>query len=69
MKELSRNVLQDRRKYKKLTYKLRQLNIRYRWEIPEGVSFNYSSLRQSITTTMEMIRFMCDNSKDFGKDK
>lgn len=69
MKQLPRNVLQNRKKYRKLTDKLKQLNIRYRWEIPQGVSFNYQSTRQIIKNTEQIVMFMFDHSKDFEEDK
>lgn len=70
MKELSRQVLQERKKYRKLTEKLRLKNIRYRWELPEGLSFNFQDRRINIKTTEQMVCFLFDHQKDFGeKDK
>lgn len=39
MKELPKEIIQSRRSYKKIVDKLKGDNVRYRWELPEGLSF------------------------------
>lgn len=61
-------MFQDRILKRKLTEKLKQMNIRYRWELPEDFSFNYRDIRETIKTTGQMIKFMYDYSKDFEEE-
>lgn len=50
MKELPGKIVQDRKLFKKLTDKLRQKNIRFIWEIPQGMSFTHRGMRRTIIT-------------------
>lgn len=68
MKELPRAMVQDRKNVKKLTEKLRKLNIRFRWEIPDELSFTYGDVKRSITTLEQMESFKGDYPKDFGQE-
>ena len=64
MKELPRSVLLDRKKYRVLIQTLKDMNIRYRWELPEGVSFEFGGAKKRIRSEREMERFIKDNEKD-----
>lgn len=45
LKELPKKVMQSRKEYQPLTDKLKKFKIRHRWEIAEGVSFNFKERR------------------------
>lgn len=64
MKELPKKVLQIREEYRNLTEKLKDQNIKFRWEIPESVSFWYKGTRISIRN-MEQKEFLLEHQKDF----
>lgn len=42
-KELSRDVIQQRKQFKQLIERLRQEQIHYRWEVPRDISFLYEN--------------------------
>lgn len=65
MKELPRKMVQDRKVFKKLTVKLKQKDIRFRWEIPQGMSFTYREVTRTITTINQMGQFLADYVEDF----
>lgn len=48
MKDLPKSILQQRKKFKKLTDKLKHRNVRFRWEILEGLSFGYRDTKTVI---------------------
>lgn len=66
MKELPKEVISARKNYKKLTEKLNLENTRYRWEIPEGLSFTYKSKRVIVKTIAQMNKFLNDHCEDPG---
>lgn len=65
MRELPRQVLTERKSFRKLTDKLKN-NIRFRWELPIGISFTYEGERKMITSKEQLNRFMSQNVKDFS---
>lgn len=48
LKEIPRKALALRKKYRTLTEALSKQNIKFRWELPEGVSFQYKGTRHNI---------------------
>lgn len=54
LKELPRKVLQQRKEYRTLTEKLKNYKARYRWEIPEGLSFNLEEKRYVVKNLAQM---------------
>lgn len=65
MKEMSRKMVQDRKGYKRLMDKLRQLQIKFRWEIPQGLSFTFKDVKTTISSLEQMVQFLIDNKQDF----
>lgn len=57
-KELSKTVIQQRKAFKQLIDKLIQKKIRYRWEIPNGVSFMFENRRLWIKMMDQMREFI-----------
>lgn len=66
-KELPRDVIQQRKEFKQLLERLRHEQIRYRWEIPRGISFSYDNKRITIKTKAQMQEFLMSNKKDGEK--
>lgn len=65
LKELPKKVIETRKQYKPLVDKLKKLKIRFRWEIPMGVSFFFKGKRKLIRDLEEMRRIM----KEMGKEE
>lgn len=61
LKETPKKALILRKKYKRLTEILTKQNIRFRWELPEGLTFKYKGTRQMIKTEEQMERFIETN--------
>ncbi|XP_066480638.1 uncharacterized protein PF3D7_1120000-like [Tiliqua scincoides] len=64
MKELPRKIMQDRKKYRKLTDKLRGKGVRYRWEIPQRLSFYLKGAWITIKSVREMEDFLVNHNED-----
>lgn len=54
LKEILRKALSRRKNYKKLIDFLASKNIRYRWDLPEGLSFAFKGKRQMIKSVDQM---------------
>lgn len=69
LKEVPKKVLTRRKKYKVLIEHLKENNISYRWEMPEGISFQIKGKRKLIRTTEEMEEFLehQKSAEDRGK--
>lgn len=67
MTELPRQVILQRKTFKGLIEKLKKKNVRFRWELPLGVSFVFKGGRVSIKSEDQMEKFLIDNAKDFGE--
>lgn len=44
--------------------KLRGKNLRFRWELPIGVSFIYEGQRKTVTSEEQINRFLTENAKE-----
>lgn len=55
---MPKQVTLQRKKFKQLVDKLIQAKIRFRWEIPRGVSFPFENKRWWIKTEEEMQEFI-----------
>lgn len=68
MKELLRKMVQDRKLFKKLTgHETKKKKKRFRWEIPQGMSFTHRDIRRTITTVVLIEQFLQDYEDDFGQ--
>lgn len=54
MREIPRKVMLLRKDYKKLKDKLNSLNIRFRWEIPQGMTFEHKGKKHIIRNIRQM---------------
>lgn len=54
LKELPKEVVQTRKNYKMLIEKLISDGVRYRWQIPEGLSFMWKRKRILIKSVEQM---------------
>lgn len=54
MKELPRQIVEDRKSYKKLTDNLKGKNKRFRWELPRGLSLTFKGERKYIPSEAQM---------------
>lgn len=50
LRELPRQIITEREKIKKLTDNLKKKGVRFRWELPAGLSFTYGTARHTIRT-------------------
>lgn len=66
MKELPKQILMDRKAFRKLTDKLKVNNVKFQWEMPIGVSFSFKGERKTIKTEEQMRKFLREN-EDFAK--
>lgn len=57
-KELPRDLIKQRREFKQLVDRLRQEQVKYRWEIPCGLSFLYKKKRWMIKSFEQMQEFL-----------
>lgn len=64
LKELPKKVIESRKQYKQLVDKLRKLKIRFRWEIPTGLSFFFKGKRKWISNVEEIKKAMKDLEKE-----
>lgn len=67
-RELPKVMIKQRKEYKQLVEKLRSEQIRYRWEMPRGISFMYNSKKLWIKTEEEMVEFLTVTKTKQGKD-
>lgn len=65
LRELPRQIITERKKYREFTDKLKKMGIRFRWEIPSGLNFTYDNAQQRILSTEQMSKFLNDYSKEF----
>lgn len=63
MKELPRQVILQRKKFKKLIEVLKKKKIRFRWELPEGVTFIFKDKRTTIRLEEDLEKFVKENEK------
>lgn len=54
MREMPRQVILQRKSFKRLIEKLKKKNVRFRWELPIGVSFVFKGERISIKSEDQM---------------
>lgn len=64
MKELPKQILQNRRNYRKLIEKLSTEHVRYRWLIPEGVNSFWKDKRIMIKSPEKMREFLNQEGKN-----
>lgn len=64
MKELPKQLIEDRRTYKKLVDILKGKDKRFRWELPTGLSFVFKGQRKYITTKAQMNEFLVTIADD-----
>lgn len=64
LKELPKKVIDSRKQFKPLTDNLKKLKIRFRWEIPIGLSFFFKGKRKTISDLQEMRRILDDMGKE-----
>lgn len=67
LRELPRQVLMERKIYKKLTEKLFKKNIRFRWELPRGLSFEYKEEKKLIVTEEQLNEFLVEEAEELDK--
>lgn len=67
-RELPKDMIRRRKEFKQLIDKLKQENIRFRWEIPRGLSFMYNNKKIWIKTEEQMNDFFKIAKKDQGKE-
>lgn len=58
LKEIPKKVLMRRKKYREMTDYLKDNNIFYRWEMPEGLSFQFKGKRKVIKSAEQMTDFL-----------
>ena len=46
---------------------LKEMKVKHRWEIPEGLTFEFGGARKSIRSGQEMEDFISKNEKDLPK--
>lgn len=69
LKELPKDVLQMRRNYRKITERLSSEHNRYRWQIPEGLSFIWKGKRVLIKSVDQMKEFLKQEGKKQGDEQ
>lgn len=71
LKEIPKKALTKWKKYKEIIEFLRNKNVRYRWELPEGVSFTYEGKRDTIRSNDQMEEFLEQHKtpEDKGKNR
>lgn len=69
LKEIPRKALIRRKNYKKLIEFLTSKGIRYRWDLPEGLSFSFKGKRHVIKSVDQMELFLTDQNQGEGKQK
>lgn len=67
LKEIPRKALALRKKYHKLVDTLTKHNIKFRWDLPEGITFQYKGTRQTIRSEDQMEAFLGAHKVDFSK--
>lgn len=68
-KELLRELIKQRKEYRQLTDKLRQEQVRYRWEIPRGVSFMFNQKRYLRKTAEQMNEFLTNTTGEHQRNQ
>lgn len=68
-KELPKDLIKQRKEFKKLIDKFRQEQMQYRWEIQYGVSFLYNNKRFLIKTQTQMQEFFTNAKDEPGKSQ
>lgn len=56
-------ILKDRKIFRKLTEKLYKENVRFKWELPHGLSFMYKEERRMIESEAQMNGFFKTNDR------
>lgn len=64
LKELPKKVIDSRKTFRPLSDKLKKMKIRFKWEIPIGVSFFFKGKRKIVTNKEEMWEI----TKEFEKE-
>lgn len=64
MRELPKQILTERKQFKKLTYKMKAKDIKFRWELPKGL-FQFWR-KGAILTEDQMHKFLNDNTDVFA---
>lgn len=67
LEEIPRKALALRKKYRKLVDILTNQNIKYQWDLLEGITFQYKGVRQIIKNEDQMEAFIGMYKKDFTK--
>lgn len=65
LRELPREVILHLKKFRKLVENLKKKNVRFRWELPTGISFMFQGGHTVIKSEEEMDKFIRDNRKLF----
>lgn len=65
LKELPKKILASRKEYKILTEKLRNYKVRYRWEVPEGLSYNWEGRRVTVSSPEQTEKALEDLERKF----
>lgn len=65
LKELLKKVMENRKEFRPLTEKLKKLKIRFRWEIPTGLSFFFKGKLKIISDKEEMWTMIKELEKEF----
>lgn len=68
MRELPRDVIMQRKKLKKLVDSLRKKDVKFRWELPIGLSFMFHGRHTVIGSEKQMFDFIKDNGKFLETD-
>lgn len=64
LKELPKKGTENRKQYKPLVNKLKKIKIRFRWEVPFGLSFFFKGKSKRITDIEEMKKTIKDLEKE-----
>lgn len=65
MKELPRQVILQRKKFRKLTEVLKKKKIWFRWELPIGITFTFKDKKIVLRSEEDVDKFAKDNEKFF----
>lgn len=65
LKELPKKVIQSRKEYHPLTEILKKQDIRYRWKIPEGLSFKAKGKKYIVTDSETLLEVVSELDGEF----
>lgn len=67
LKELPKRLITSRKDYRPLSEKLKNCKMRFRWEVPEGLSFFFKGKRWMVTNLETMQEAMQELNKEMRK--